>query len=102
LILMLELTKYFGFYPAVDTQNSLYFDWEEGVFTNRFSPCCFDEEPTFLFKKLLDLGFSTDQKVFNNRDRKRLLTMLISYYEQHLNDFRKPNSLEVLKEVFSN
>ncbi|EPH10765.1 DNA repair protein RecO [Myroides odoratimimus CCUG 12700] len=102
LILMVELTKYFGFYPASEGKSKLYFNWEEGVFTDHFSPCCFDEEPTFLFRKLIELGFSSDQKVFNNKDRKRLLTMIISYYEQHLNDFRKPNSLEVLKEVFSN
>lgn len=101
LILMTELTKYFGFYPALEGKTKLYFNYEEGVFTDSFTPCCFDEEPTFLFKKLLDLGFSNDQKVFNNLDRKRLLTMLISYYEQHLSEFRKPNSLEVLKEVFS-
>jgi len=53
---------------------------------------------------ILDIDFVYKNKggLEYYKDRKRLLTMIISYYEQHLNDFRKPNSLEVLKEVFSN
>lgn len=101
LILLLEISKFYGFYPATKEIDSFYFDLEGGVFTNHFTPVCIDEEETVLLKRLIHLGFNKDQKVFTGLDRKKLLKMLISYYEQHVSDFRKPKSLEVLQEVFS-
>ncbi|MEC4115723.1 DNA repair protein RecO [Myroides phaeus] len=101
LILLLEVSKFYGFYPAVKDIDSFYFDLEEGVFTNHFTPVCVDEEETILLKRLINLGFTKEQKVFTGLDRKKLLKLLISYYEQHVSDFRKPKSLEVLQEVFS-
>ena len=35
------------------------------------------------------------------RERQLLLKILIDYYAYHLDGFKKPKSLEVLKEVFS-
>ena len=101
LILLLEISKFYGFYPAIKDIDCFYFDLEGGVFTNHFTPVCVDEEETILLKRLVNLGFNKEQKVFTGLDRKKLLKLLISYYEQHVSDFRKPKSLEVLQEVFS-
>jgi DNA repair protein RecO (recombination protein O) len=54
-----------------------------------------------LFKKLIDLKFDSDQKVFAGIERQILLKILLDYYSFHLDGFRKPKSLDVLKEVFS-
>ncbi|MEC4112911.1 DNA repair protein RecO [Myroides pelagicus] len=102
LILMKELTKYFGFYPDTTEDKQYFFNWVEGEFSATFDNRCFDAEETYLFKKLLDLGFEDNQHVFTGRDRKVLLDLLIRYFEEHLSSFKKPKSLEVLKEVFSN
>jgi len=100
LLLLLELTKYLGFFPDVSAVECHYFDWYEGVFTNLHVANCFDAEETFLFKRLLQLGFESDQRIFSSRDRNTLLALLLKYYEAHFSGFKKPKSLEILKEVF--
>lgn len=101
LILLVELTKYLGFYPDMQFDDRLYFNSKDGGFTNFFEPACFNETETTLFKRLLKLSFLHDQKVFTAKDRNTLLNLLVGYYENHISNFKKPNSLEVLKEVFA-
>ena len=60
-----------------------------------------NEHETQLFKKLIHLKFETDQKTFHIIERQIVLKTLIDYYTMHLDGFKKPKSLEVLKEVFS-
>jgi DNA repair protein RecO (recombination protein O) len=73
----------------------------EGIFTPLQSISALTEHETQLFKKLLDLDFSNTQKTFHVIERQLLLKILIEYYSIHLDGFKKPKSLEVLKEVFS-
>ncbi|TDS58189.1 DNA repair protein RecO [Myroides indicus] len=101
LILLVELTKYLGFYPDMKWSDKLYFNIQDGNFTDFYTPFCIDQTETVLFKKLLGLGFSHNQKVFTAKDRNVLLNLLLNYYEKHISDFRRPNSLEVLREVFA-
>ncbi len=101
LILMLEVTKYLGFYPDVTEINLPFFDSKEGYFTPFQSVHSLTEHETHLFKKLLDLKFDTDQKVFAGIERQMLLKILLDFYCLHLDGFKKPKSLDVLKEVFS-
>jgi DNA repair protein RecO (recombination protein O) len=54
-----------------------------------------------LFKKLINLKFDNDQKIFHVLERQMLLKFLIDYFSFHLDGFKKPKSLDVLKEVFS-
>jgi DNA repair protein RecO (recombination protein O) len=54
-----------------------------------------------LFKKLIGLKFDNDQKIFHVMERQIVLKILIDYYSLHLDGFRKPKSLDVLREVFS-
>lgn len=100
LILLLEVTKFLGFYPDV-SDNEAFFEMNEGVFVPVHGISCLSEEETQLFRKLLGLKFDSVQKVFVAAERQQLLKILLEYYSIHLEGFKKPKSLEVLREVFS-
>jgi len=101
LILLLEITKYLGFYPDVSEINLPHFEMNEGVFTLFQGANVLSEHETNLLKKLIDLKFDNAQRVFHVVERQILLKILIDYYSLHLEGFKKPKSLEILKEVFS-
>lgn len=101
LILLLEITKYLGFYPDVSDIDQPFFEMTEGVFTPFHAISSLTEHESNLFKKLINLKFDTDQKTFHIIERQIVLKILIDYYSFHLDGFKKPKSLEVLKEVFS-
>lgn len=101
LILMLEITKFLGFYPDASDSDHLFFDSKEGVFSPFQGTNCLSEHETFLFKKLIGLKFDSNQKVFAGTERQMLLKILLHYYTVHLDGFKKPKSLDVLKEVFA-
>lgn len=101
LILMLETTKYLGFYPDISELDLPYFEINDGIFTLLRRSNSLTEHETDLLKKLLSLKFDNDQKTFHVIERQILLKILIDYYSLHLDGFKKPKSLEVLKEIFS-
>lgn len=101
LILMLEMTKYFGFYPDVSDMDMPFFEMNEGIFTPFHAIGSLTEHESNLFKKLIALKFDNSQKVFHVIERQLLLKILIDYYAYHLDGFKRPKSLEVLKEVFA-
>ncbi len=101
LILLLELTKFLGIYPDTSESELTYFDTKEGMFSLFQGTNCLSEHETFLFKKLIDLKFDSVQKVFAGIERQILLKILLDYYAVHLDGFKKPKSLDVLKEVFA-
>ena len=101
LILLLEATKYLGFYPDVSEIDLPYFEMNEGVFTVFQGLGGLTEQETNLFKKLIDLKFGNNQKYFHVVERQILLKIIIDYYSYHLQGFKKPKSLEILKEIFS-
>jgi DNA repair protein RecO (recombination protein O) len=74
---------------------------KDGVFSPFLGTSCLTEHETHLFKKLIDLKFDSNQKVFAGIERQILLKILLDYYTIHLDGFKKPKSLEVLKEVFA-
>jgi DNA repair protein RecO (recombination protein O) len=98
---MLEITKYLGFYPDISEMEFPFFDTNEGVFTPFHGIGSLTEHETNLFKKLINLKFDNDQKIFHVIERQIVLKILIDYYTFHLDGFKKPKSLEVLKEIFS-
>ncbi|MEN9928844.1 MAG: repair protein RecO [Bacteroidota bacterium] len=101
LILLLELSKFLGFYPDITDIDLPYFNSVDGNFTLFQGLQCSSEHPTFLLKKLIHLKFDSDQKMFSGIERQILLHLLLDYFALHLDGFRKPKSLDVLKEVFA-
>jgi DNA repair protein RecO (recombination protein O) len=100
LILLLEITKYLGFYPDVSDLDMSFFEMTEGVFSPFHAISSLTEHETNLFRKLISLKFDNDQKIFHVIERQIILKILIDYYSFHLDGFKKPKYLEVLKEVF--
>jgi DNA repair protein RecO (recombination protein O) len=101
LILLLEITKYLGFYPDTTEIDLPYFEINNGVFSLFQGANTLTEHETNLFKKLIELKFDNNQKIFHVVERQILLKILIDYYASHLEGFKKPKSLDVLKEIFS-
>lgn len=101
LILLLEITKYLGFYPDTSDSELPFFDLTEGYFSSFHAINSLSEQETFLLRKLLELKFESDQRLFSGAERQVLLKILLDYYAAHLDGFKKPKSLEVLREVFS-
>ncbi len=101
LILLLEMTKFLGFYPDVSEMDFPYFEMIEGHFSPLHAVTSLTEHETQLFKKLISLKFDNDHKTFHVVERQLLLKILIDYYSHHLDGFKKPKSLDVLKEVFA-
>ncbi|MBC7440370.1 MAG: DNA repair protein RecO [Flavobacterium sp.] len=101
LILMLETTKFLGFYPDLSNLEMKHFEMTEGVFSPLHAISSLSEHETNLFRKLVNLRFENEQKTFNVIERQILLKILIDYYSFHLDGFKRPKSIDVLKEVFS-
>ena len=101
LILLMEATKFMGFYPEDSNPNFDFFEMREGIFVPFETVSCLNKSHSFLLKKLLELRFDTAKILFNAKERQALLKIIIDYYSLHLDGFKKPKSLEVLVEVFS-
>jgi DNA repair protein RecO (recombination protein O) len=102
LLFLLNLTKYLGFYPEINAINLNYFDLAEGRFISVKNLNTVTGENLNQFKRLLGINFDVLHHVdFSSINRQHILAILIQYYELHLDGFRKPKSLNVLKAVFS-
>jgi DNA repair protein RecO (recombination protein O) len=56
----------------------------------------------YQFKKLLGINFDSIENVsYSKAERQLVLQMIIEYFKLHLDNFRKPKSLQVLEIVFS-
>jgi len=102
LLFILNLTKHLGFYPEKDVADSLFFNLEEGCFTNSIprNDVVTGENLTHL-KVLHGINFEGLHELkFNSSTRQAILDILIRYFELHLPGFHKPKSLAILKTVF--
>ena len=100
LILLIELTKFLGFYPDSSNQQYPFFEMTEGIFIPYQSISCLSAHETTLLVRLLSLKLDSTTKAFHVTERQALLKILLDYYAFHLDGFRRPKSLEVLREVF--
>jgi len=103
IIFLLSLTKYLGFYPEVKEKNAQYFNLSEGYFTNNkpFNNAIFGKK-LILFKSIIGINFDVMERLqLHSKSRTIVLDILLEYYELHLPGFKKPKSLNVLKEVFN-
>lgn len=101
LILLLEITKFLGFYPNDSEQEYPFFEMIDGVFTPYQSVSCLSADETLFLKRLMSLKLDNSAKAFHVTERHTLLKILLDYYAFHLDGFKRPKSLDVLKEVFS-
>ncbi|MDX1471239.1 MAG: DNA repair protein RecO [Flavobacteriaceae bacterium] len=102
LLFLLKLTRFLGFYPNTSNINAPFFNIEKGIFEQ--------EEKTLysvsgknlsILKTLLGTNFEALwQLQLSAAQRQSFLTMLFLYFDLHLGNFRKPQSLEVFTQVF--
>lgn len=102
LLFLLNLTKYLGFYPKINSINNLYFDLLEGEFINSSKLNTVSGDNLVQFKKLLGINFDALHTInLSASNRQAILSILVQYFELHLEGFKKPKSIKVLKSVFS-
>ena len=99
--LMLDITKFLGFYPDDSDIELPHFNLLDGQFSTEISTHSLTLHESVLFKKLMALQSDDTQLNFNVSERQLLLKLLLEYYQLHLGTFKIPKSIAVLKDVFS-
>jgi DNA repair protein RecO (recombination protein O) len=100
---LLSLTKHLGFFPDIRDQNHPYFDMENGCFSTQKSTQYIEDPSTIsVFKSFLGTTFDKLSEVLvSTTERKKLLELLMQYYQIHLQGFSRPKSLNILHEIYS-
>ena len=103
LLFILKLSDYLGIMPKYSSDESLYFDIENGIFTNTpMSNNYIKDRVVKDLKDILGIKFDYNNEILTNiNQRKDMLNFLISYYEYHVPGFKRPKSVDILNEVFS-
>jgi len=100
--MMLELSKFIGFYPNISNSKAPYFDLGSGCMSYVKPNDHFIEEPIksywiiilgTAFDELRDIKPSKKQKA-------ELLDKVVLYFVLHLQQFKPPKSTEILNEIF--
>ncbi len=102
LLFMLNLTRYLGFFPDEVQLDRPYFNMLDGVFQDiNTNPYCIEGPNMELLKQLIGTKFDELEKIQLTRSgRSNFLNMMLSYYQLHIETFKKPKSLGVLNEIF--
>ncbi len=102
LLFLLQLTRFLGFYPDQVQGSSSYFNMLEGIFQqHNTSPYCIEGPNLVLLKQLIGMHFDELNTIrLSKNGRANFLNMLLSYYQLHIDSFKKPKSLTVLNEIF--
>ena len=103
LLFILKLSDYLGIMPKYSSDESLFFDIENGIFTSFPMSKNYVKGPVVKdLQNILGIKFDYNNKVITNiNQRKDMLSFLISYYEFHVPGFKRPKSVEILNELFS-
>ena len=100
---LIKLSSYLGFSPHDPVQcNDKYFNLNEGYFENtetKYSLSLTNSNYLSGFLKK-DLEKSHEIKL-SKQDRRKLLSLIIVYYELQIESFKSPKSLEVLNSIFN-
>jgi len=97
LILLVKILKIQGVSPLLGDGN--YLDPETGTFSNLGSHHLFDSENSLLWKLILSSQDPYQIKI-PQAMRKTFLDSVLVYYHYHITDFKTPNSLEIIQQIF--
>ena len=99
---MLDLSQNLGFYPNQTDIEKDYFDLESGCFCSSSpSKYVIGGELVLAFKILINTNFEKLQDFkFTSSLRAKLLSILIDYFNLHLQSFGKIKSVDILHEIF--
>lgn len=98
-----KLTSYIGFYPSPKKEASdVFFSLRDGHFLPYEDKFCLNEEYSSILKQLISMEASDYQTLHIDKvQRRKMLEILLHYYELHVENFKIPKSLDVLKSVFN-
>lgn len=103
LYLMVELSRYLGFYPKKNTyQQGFHFDAMAGLFRQGAPEHPYFSSPQLSnqLHQLLEMGLESHGNIsWNNTERRELMQELIDYYKLHIPGFHGLKSHEILKTV---
>lgn len=102
LLFLLNLTRYLGFFPDEVQGDRLCFNMLDGVFQEvNTNPYCIEGSDMELLKRLIGTKFDELEEIqLTKSGRSGFLNMMLSYYQLHIESFKKPKSLGVLNEIF--
>lgn len=103
LFFMIYLSNHLGFYPSTENmERAITFDLQEGVFlqTNYYSPLRLNAEETELLKSLLKSVNGELELQLKSSERKKLLWIMLRYFECHVETFKNIQTVHVLEEIF--
>ncbi len=103
LLFLLKLTQYLGFYPEDSEMEFPYFNLLDGVFQDsKTNGYCIKGEVLENLKLLLATNFEDLNEIkLSKANRSELLEILLTYYQLHIESFKKPKSLSILHEIFN-
>ena len=99
---LIDLTKFMGFYPNIKKESHNFFDLSLGT-SVEFKPIeNYIEDPELKkFKELLGMTFEDlNSMKIDNLLRMKMLELMIDYYSLHLQMFKNPKSINIFNEVF--
>ena len=97
LIFMINFLKNLGASPYISEGDFL--NPEEGRFTNAMYNKYFGAEISRIWKGVLQSDMPYDFPIPSS-ERRNLLESIIIYYQHHIPNFREPESLDVVKQIF--
>ncbi|MFD1016847.1 DNA repair protein RecO [Winogradskyella rapida] len=102
LLFLLKLTRYLGFQPENLETHYPFFNLETGIFeTYNHGVYSVSGETLIVLKQLLGTNFDTLNTIkLSAARRQEFLSMLLHYFELHLDSFKTPKSLQILNDVF--
>lgn len=100
---LLKLSMYLGFYPDESSIELPYFNLADGVFEATASNIyCEEGEAVAAVKQFFGINFDEIAHIkLTKKARHGALHLLLSYYQLHLQGYRKPKSLLVLNQLFN-
>lgn len=103
LLFLLKLTRYLGFYPDYSEIDKPVFNLLDGTFqTSETNNYCISGEYLEILKEFLGTDFDGLSGIrLNQTSRSGVLSMLLQYYQLHMQGFRTPISLSVLNEIYN-
>ena len=97
LIFLIKILKIQGVSPLLGDGN--YLDPETGTFSNLGTHHFFDSDNCMLWKLILSSSNPYEIKI-PQAMRKNFLDSILVYYHYHITDFKTPNSLEIIQQIF--
>lgn len=100
--MLLDMTRFLGFQPDQSTIQFTYFNMLNGNFDeNGLQPHHLTDVESAQLKVFIGTNFDNIHGIKMHReDRNSLLNLVIEYFQIHLQTFKKPNSLSILRQLF--